>query len=178
MTDLEQLERLANAAGGERWIRLFGERTVFTRSPHDGCRERKVASVDRGFSQEEAARLDFIAAANPAAILSLIQRVREAEAALSLMHGGETINAASYKQGYADGLGIADADRELFATPIAILQERVRNETLEEAAKVADSMGNTFSFSGSHELCDLERAVDEKCAEIAKTIRALKEKVE
>ena len=83
MIDTKELRRLAQAASHPttkgRWIRLFGERTVYDRM-EDGCRGIPVVSTDKHPpSQFEAACLDFIAAANPAAITELLDRLEAAE---------------------------------------------------------------------------------------------------
>ena len=83
MIDINELRRLAQAASHPttkgRWIRLFGERTVYDRM-EDGCRGIPVVSTDtHPPSPFEAACLDFIAAANPAAISELLDRLEEAE---------------------------------------------------------------------------------------------------
>ena len=83
MIDINELRRLAQAASHPttkgRWIRLFGERTVYDRM-EDGCRGIPVVSTDKHPpSPFEAACLDFIAAANPAAITKLLDRLEAAE---------------------------------------------------------------------------------------------------
>ena len=83
MIDINELRRLAQAASHPttkgRWIHLFGERTVYDRM-EDGCRGIPVVSTDKHPpSQFEAACLDFIAAANPAAISKLLDRLEAAE---------------------------------------------------------------------------------------------------
>lgn len=83
MIDINELRRLAQAASHPttkgRWIRLFGERTVYDRM-EDGCRGIPVVSTDKHPpSQFEAACLDFIAAANPAAVSEIIDRLEAAE---------------------------------------------------------------------------------------------------
>lgn len=84
MIDTKELRRLAQAASHPttkgRWMRLFGERTVYDRM-EDGCRGIPVVSTDKHPpSQFEAACLDFIAAANPAAVSELLNRLEAAEA--------------------------------------------------------------------------------------------------
>ena len=81
--NINELRQLAQAASHPttkgRWIRLFGERTVYDRM-EDGCRGIPVVSTDKHPpSQFEAACLDFIAAANPAAITELLDRLEAAE---------------------------------------------------------------------------------------------------
>lgn len=83
MIDINELRRLAQAASHPttkgRWIRLFGERTVYDRM-EDGCRGIPVVSTDKHPpSSFDAACLDFIAAANPAVINSLLERLEAAE---------------------------------------------------------------------------------------------------
>lgn len=53
----------------------------------------------------------------------------------------------------------------------------IRAEVLEEAARVAETAGNTWSGSRDLATCDREAAVDEKCVEIAAAIRELKDKL-
>ena len=83
MIDTKELRRLAQAASHPatkgRWIRLFGERTVYDRM-EDGCRGIPIVATDHfPPSLQEAAYLDFIAAANPAAITELLDRLEAAE---------------------------------------------------------------------------------------------------
>ena len=83
MIDTKELRKLAQAASHPttkgRWMRLFGERTVYDRM-EDGCRGIPVVSTDKHPpSPSEAACLDFIAAANPAVINSLLDRLEAAE---------------------------------------------------------------------------------------------------
>lgn len=82
MIDTNKLRRLAQAAMHPvtkgRWMRLFGERTVYDRMD-DGCRGIPVVSTDKPPSPYEAACLDFIAAANPAAVIELLDRLEESE---------------------------------------------------------------------------------------------------
>ena len=83
MIDINELRRLAQAASHPttkgRWIRLFGERTVYDRM-EDGCRGIPVVSTDKHPpSPFEAACLDFIAAANPAAVSEIIDRLEATE---------------------------------------------------------------------------------------------------
>ena len=85
MIGINELRRLAQAASHPttkgRWIRLFGERTVYDRM-EDGCRGIPVVSTDtHPPSPSEAACLDFIAAANPAVINELLDRLEAAETA-------------------------------------------------------------------------------------------------
>jgi hypothetical protein len=83
MIDIEELRRLAQEATHPltkgRWMRLFGERTVYDRM-EDGCRGIPVVSTL--FSPPhpfEAACLDFIAAANPATLIELLDRLEDAK---------------------------------------------------------------------------------------------------
>ena len=83
MIDTNKLRRLAQAAMHPvtkgRWMRLFGERTVYDRM-EDGCRGIPVVSTDKHPpSSFEAACLDFIAAANPAAVSEILDRLEAAE---------------------------------------------------------------------------------------------------
>ena len=81
--NIEELRRLAQEAMHPvtkgRWMRLFGERTVYDRM-EDGCRGIPVVSTDKHPpSSFEAACLDFIAAANPAAVSEILDRLEAAE---------------------------------------------------------------------------------------------------
>jgi len=78
--DLDKLEQLANDAGGKHWIRLFGERTVYDRM-EDGCRGMPMVSTGHHPpTADQASKLDFVAAANPAVVLELVRRLRAAAA--------------------------------------------------------------------------------------------------
>lgn len=83
MIDINELRRLAQAATHPttkgRWMRLFGERTVYDRM-EDGCRGVPIVAADHHPpGPQAAAYLDFIAAANPAAITELLDRLEAAE---------------------------------------------------------------------------------------------------
>ena len=83
MIDTNELRRLAQAAMHPvtkgRWMRLFGERTVYDRM-EDGCRGIPVVSTPVSPPHPfEAACLDFIAAANPAAVIEILDRLEAAE---------------------------------------------------------------------------------------------------
>ena len=84
MTDhANELRRLAQAAMHPvtkgRWMRLFGERTVYDRM-EDGCRGIPVVSTPVSPPHPfEAACLDFIAAANPAVVIEILDRLEAAE---------------------------------------------------------------------------------------------------
>jgi len=73
--NLDHLEALARAATPGRWMRLFGERTVYDRM-EDGCRGNAIVRADLGYGLQDISNLDFIAAANPAAVLELIALAR------------------------------------------------------------------------------------------------------
>jgi len=75
--NLDHLEALARAATPGRWMRLFGERTVYDRM-EDGCRGNAIVRADLGYGPQDISNLDFIAAANPAAVLELIDLARGA----------------------------------------------------------------------------------------------------
>ena len=102
--NINELRRLAQAASHPttkgRWIRLFGERTVYDRL-EDGCRGIPVVSTDKHPpSSFEAACLDFIAAANPAAITKLLDHLEAAEKDIALKERiidalGSTLNAVA-----------------------------------------------------------------------------------
>ena len=83
MIDTNELRRLAQAAMHPvtkgRWMRLFGERTVYDRM-EDGCRGIPVVSTPVSPPHPfEAACLDFIAAANPAAVIEILDHLEAAE---------------------------------------------------------------------------------------------------
>jgi len=114
MIDINELRRLAQAASHPttkgRWIRLFGERTVYDRM-EDGCRGIPVVSTDKHPpSSFEAACLDFIAAANPAVINSLLERLEAAE-------------ADALEQARLNGMG-AEREAALLAKLEAVEKER------------------------------------------------------
>jgi hypothetical protein len=75
--NLDRLETLARAATPGRWMRLFGERTVYDRM-EDGCRGNAIVRADLGYGLRDVNNLDFIAAASPAAVLELIALARRA----------------------------------------------------------------------------------------------------
>jgi hypothetical protein len=77
LPDLDHLEALARAATPGRWMRLFGERTVYDRM-EDGCRGNAIVRADLGYGLQDISNLDFIAGANPAAVLELIALARRA----------------------------------------------------------------------------------------------------
>jgi len=78
LPDLDKLEALARAATPGRWMRLFGERTVYDRM-EDGCRGNAIVRADLGYGLQDISNLDFIAGANPAAVLALIALARRAQ---------------------------------------------------------------------------------------------------
>ncbi len=81
MTDAE-LRRLAEAATKGPWMRLFGERTVYDRL-EDGCRGNAIVRTDHSPPQSAEVRdLDYIAAANPATMLALLDRLAAMRALL------------------------------------------------------------------------------------------------
>lgn len=136
MIDIHELRRLAQAASHPttkgRWVRLFGERTVYDRM-EDGCRGIPVVSTDKHPpSSFEAACLDFIAAVNPAVINSLLDRLEAAEsdaieqARLNGM-GSEREAALMSK------LEAAEKERDFAKTEIARLHDDIRELTDERA---------------------------------------------
>jgi regulator of replication initiation timing len=77
MTTPQELRKLAEAATPGPWMRLFGERTVYDRT-EDGCRGVPIVSSDYSPPlQEEAKNLDYIAAANPQTIISLLDQIEQ-----------------------------------------------------------------------------------------------------
>lgn len=79
--NIEELKRLAEAATPGPWMRLFGDRLIYDRLS-DGCRGNPIVGVDWPGGYGFNANLDYIAAANPAAILELIQQRDELLVAL------------------------------------------------------------------------------------------------
>jgi hypothetical protein len=125
MIDTKELRRLAQAAMHPvtkgRWMRL-AQRTVYDRM-EDGCRGIPVVSTDKHPpSSFEAACLDFIAAANPAAINELLDRLEAAE-------------ADALEQARLNGMG-ASREAALMAKLEAAEKERDWNaERLEDAVE-------------------------------------------
>ena len=78
LQDLDNLEALARAAKPGRWMRLFGERTVYDRM-EDGCRGNAIVRADLGYGVQDISNLDFIAGANPEQVLALIALARRAQ---------------------------------------------------------------------------------------------------
>jgi hypothetical protein len=130
MIDTKELRRLAQAAMHPvtkgRWMRL-AQRTVYDRM-EDGCRGIPVVSTDKHPpSSFEAACLDFIAAANPAAINELLDRLEAAE-------------ADALEQARLNGMG-ASREAALMAKLEAAEKERDWNaERLEDARRACDSL--------------------------------------
>ena len=129
MSDTKELRRLAQAASHPttkgRWIRLFGERTVYDRT-EDGCRGIPVVSTDKHPpSPFEAACLDFIAAANPAAVIGLLDRLEESE-------------SDALEQARLNGMG---SERE--AALMAKLEAAEKDIALKE--RVIDSLGSELN---------------------------------
>lgn len=110
--DIEKLKALALAATPGPWMRLFGERTVYDKM-EDGCRGNAIVRADLAYGMQDGNNLDYIAAANPAAVLELIaevERLRPTPAA-----GTAEKDAARYQY-----LREADWDsiKSLFWSPI------------------------------------------------------------
>ena len=129
MIDINELRRLAQAASHPttkgRWIRLFGERTVYDRM-EDGCRGIPVVSTDKHPpSSFEAACLDFIAAANPAAVIEILDRLEVAE-------------SEALEQARLNGMG---SERE--AALLAKLEAAEKDIALKE--RVIDSLGSELN---------------------------------
>jgi hypothetical protein len=100
----EELARLAMGATPGKWMRLFGERTVYDRM-EDGCRGNAIVRADVAFSQQDAANLDYVAAANPAAILALLAdraQLAERVAVLEAAQVPEGMVIAPHYRGYAN----------------------------------------------------------------------------
>ena len=72
------LRKLAEGATPGPWMRLFGERTVYDRM-EDGCRGNVIVRADHPHSKADGENLDYIAAANPSAILQLLDYIETLE---------------------------------------------------------------------------------------------------
>jgi len=91
--DLARLKALALAATPGPWMRLFGERTVYDRM-EDGCRGKAIVRADVAFNHTDAQNLDFIVAANPAAVLALITAVEASKPPQAASNGWQPIETA------------------------------------------------------------------------------------
>lgn len=144
MIDTKELRRLAQAASHPttkgRWIRLFGERTVYDRM-EDGCRGIPVVSTDKHPpSPSEAACLDFIAAANPAVINELLDRLEAAEQDAeeqARMNG----MGASREAALMAKLEAAEKERDALLAKIAEMEKQ------EPVAFVDYKLGNCFRWA-------------------------------
>jgi hypothetical protein len=158
----EELARLAMGATPGKWMRLFGERTVYDRM-EDGCRGNAIVRADVAFSQQDAANLDYVAAANPAAILALLAdraqlaervAVLEAESAqwklVAEVQNGKVMAMTDSPDGFAKLCEVLDR-----------YGSEKRDVVLEQAARVCDAQ-------------QLEGECHERAAYCADAIRALK----
>lgn len=68
----EELKKLAMAATPGPWMYLLGDRFVYDRL-NDGCRGNPIVGVDYAWAGNRN-NLNYVAAANPAAIIALIER--------------------------------------------------------------------------------------------------------
>ena len=85
LTD-EQITALRDGTQGvtpgfPRWIWLFGDRTVYTRDPSDGCRTAAVVRAD--FIGQNSEALAHIARCDPGTIHALATEVLETRALLA-----------------------------------------------------------------------------------------------
>ena len=145
MIDTNELRRLAQAAMHPvtkgRWMRLFGERTVYDRM-EDGCRGIPVVSTPVSPPHPfEAACLDFIAAANPAAVIEILDRLEAAE-------------SECLEQARLNGMG-GEREAALMAKLEAAEIER------DSAKKLADSLALALNTS-NHERDALRAKVAER----------------
>lgn len=69
----EELKRLAEAATPGPWMYLLGDRFVYDRM-NDGCRGNSIVGVDHAWAGNRN-DLNYVAAANPAAVLELIAEI-------------------------------------------------------------------------------------------------------
>ena len=144
MIDTNELRRLAQAAMHPvtkgRWMRLFGERTVYDRM-EDGCRGIPVVSTPVSPPHPfEAACLDFIAAANPAAVIEILDRLEAAE-------------SEALEQARLNGMG-GEREAALMAKLEAAEIER------DSAKKLADSLALALNTS-NHERDNLRAKIAE-----------------
>lgn len=120
MIDTKELRRLAQEAMHPvtkgRWMRLFGERTVYDRM-EDGCRGIPVVSTPvsppRPF---EAACLDFIAAANPAAVIEILDRLEAAEKELAELRSSMKFRTSL--------IGRTEAERDALRAKITEMEQQ------------------------------------------------------
>lgn len=132
MIDTNKLRRLAQAAMHPvtkgRWMRLFGERTVYDRM-EDGCRGIPVVSTPVSPPHPfEAACLDFIAAANPAAVIEILDRLEAAEAE-ALEQARLNGMGAEREAALLAKLEAAEKERDFAKTEIARLHDDIRELT-------------------------------------------------
>ena len=144
MIDTNELRRLAQAAMHPvtkgRWMRLFGERTVYDRM-EDGCRGIPVVSTPVSPPHPfEAACLDFIAAANPAAVIEILDRLEAAE-------------SECLEQARLNGMG-GEREAALMAKLEAAEIER------DSAKKLADSLALALNTS-NHERDNLRAKIEQ-----------------
>ena len=143
------------------------------------------AAVKRPWPSKAAT--SFAVTIDPATILSLIQRVEEAEAALKQQDEDQSemlliahLNGAADLKDWKKRALKAESDaaflNELTATPINILQERSHEEGrlagIEEAAKLLDQAEASAMLDYGVSLADVQKALSSE----AQAIRALKEK--
>jgi hypothetical protein len=127
MIDIEELRRLAQEATHPltkgRWMRLFGERTVYDRM-EDGCRGIPVVSTL--FSPPhpfEAACLDFIAAANPATLIELLDRLEDAKSD-ALEQARLNGMGASREAALMAKLEVAEKERDNLRAKIEVMEKQ------------------------------------------------------
>ena len=81
----ELAKRVTHPKTKGRWIRLFGERTVYDRL-EDGCRGNAIVRTDYpNPGPEESAYLDYIAAADPETVTSLLDRLVYADSVITAL---------------------------------------------------------------------------------------------
>ncbi len=129
--DLQQLKALALAATPGKWMRLFGERTVYDRM-EDGCRGNTIVRADTSYGAKDAANLDYIAAASPAVVLGLIARI-ESAAAPATASGDELESFGNY---FAGTLSCDDSEN---ADLISACRSAAHDAWMERARRAAVS---------------------------------------
>ena len=159
MIDTNELRRLAQAAMHPvtkgRWMRLFGERTVYDRM-EDGCRGIPVVSTPVSPPHPfEAACLDFIAAANPAVVIEILDRLEAAE-------------SEALEQARLNGMG-AEREAALLAKLEAAEKERDALRSKIETAENDDAHQKALAASALRVAEGWER----KCGELRAKIEAM-----
>jgi hypothetical protein len=158
LPDLDHLEALARAATPGRWMRLFGERTVYDRM-EDGCRGNAIVRADLGYGLQDISNLDFIAAANPAAVLELIALARRAALANQPAPTVPASKLCDDIDAIADELEAEAMNYEGdFADTVKGCAEALRHLAHQPAQEQADDLPPlTMSVYGTKTVLELER---------------------